>query len=152
MVPFSSNASCNKDFIFGPARNFFWSFLICDGFTQTCNIFEIIISGLMYIWLRVRAKKNYYMQRKIFIYLNGWFILDITKLHLEGRCMHRPTALGIVWIAPPNFFFLVKWLWHIVASNRAVQFTKLDRAVHCLNCTAQIFFSWKMTLTYSSIK
>ena len=33
--------------------------------------------------------------------------LDITKLHLEGRCMHRPTALGgaICKLHRPNFFF-----------------------------------------------
>ena len=33
---------------------------------------------------------------------------DITKLHLEGRCMHRPTALGgaICKLHRPNFFFL----------------------------------------------
>ena len=33
---------------------------------------------------------------------------DITKLHLEGRCVHRPTALGgaICKLHRPNFFFL----------------------------------------------
>ena len=33
---------------------------------------------------------------------------DITKLYLEGRCMHRPTALGgaLSELHRPNFFFL----------------------------------------------